>query len=1390
VNADTPPSTPADTTPADLPPAPDLLPPPDAPPLAPAQPLTWPAWFRPFDLALAGLAVLLAFLLGSFVARNPDLWRHLAAGRLITQFQYPVGGDPFTFTAESRPWVNAHWLGEVLLYILHSVDSTGAVAVGAKAIAFAAAIGMLFLLKKPGAPLWPWAAAAAAGAVAAGAFTHLRPQVFALPIMAGFMAIVYTADWAKGHKWRVPGLLGGLTLLWANVDTFAFLAPLMLGLILAGDWLDARIFHGKPVVESGDDPFRASPPRDALFRALLVCAAAVLLNPTFLGGLIRNPGEALAQLVPFELDFATAETLKEDKDLYRYTYSVFHLPEQTLPGKEDSTSDPGYLGNTILGNNPSGVFVLILWVAGGLVGALTFLRGPGQRHGRLSHLLVWGVVTLLAAVFHARFVPYAVLVGVPFLAAHLNGFGRWLPSLDKLSESLARVVLIGCRAGRVLTLVGLLALGVAAIPGWLHPWDGTTSSRRYVWWGITPDEGLKRAGETFAGWHADPARVEVLSLVRGLNTHPDLGDYLAYHAPGVKSYVTSRYRLHREELPDLVGVRQKVFLPWEAYFQGLIAAQQDLSKLQGSDNAELQKEAQARFDKVKPPVETGWLVPLADKHNIGYVSVAQAGTKTFQQSLLNVRSGFGVRPDELPLYGAPWHLDGRLMVVGRTRSLTEDEFRQVNRPGMTDVERAAAQQMTDDIRGFARNRVMTWDVAREVFGPRPTPPAPPEMTRGVAPQQGWENELLFLHPPPRPVGLDDADAYAGYIDQLIERRTLRELQARNNWQVRSTVAFRTWQEGLAKIGGVALLPLTLQQSNGMTFGPIPPSPAAPTIEPPSEQDVALPFLAARAARSGLIVDPFAANGYVSLAAAFNKPSMPSTDVPADLFGVSPLPPLGPIESQVQIITALRRAIARLPEPGSETSEYTSDALRSRVQLARSFLLVGWPQQVTAYRRVSAKELAPIRLAPVRVGYVDSARSTLRDLLLVAEKLSGDQLADVAEGLVPLWEVALQLCLADFWQDFPRFANSNQVPDEWWNKIDSWAKTGNALPLLALLVEADYLKKDDWTGWQDKFRQDAAVGKVDAGVVKDRLKRLYDVLDRLVGRRMGRWPKATDMPSEAFSGYVQSGLFETALKVVEVKKGDSKVSVRASSGDALRLMIWVGRAEDAQGYLTEEVKDLESKTDIAVDARSLERAKLRMVEYDLAKLNGDYAKAETLLTELHSTPMGPPPPLVLGAPLVDQNTLPPMTTLLFPELWRPTAFPPLTQADLVLFGQLMDMRLPPVSEGLALTGSGVMMWAVVKRDELHRRLMYQAVTHYQRGVFALLGGDPVRAREQFEKAADPQGVNQFLPAPAANASADLKNALPVQRLGPPSQVSAAFGQLLPIYLKLLTKYDAK
>src|SRR5947209_8059164 len=77
-----------------------------------ATPLPRPGWRM-----AAFFVAAFAFLLASFPARNSDIWRHLAAGRQVTQGGFRVGPDSFDPTA---PRSGSTWLYDLLSYLVYS----------------------------------------------------------------------------------------------------------------------------------------------------------------------------------------------------------------------------------------------------------------------------------------------------------------------------------------------------------------------------------------------------------------------------------------------------------------------------------------------------------------------------------------------------------------------------------------------------------------------------------------------------------------------------------------------------------------------------------------------------------------------------------------------------------------------------------------------------------------------------------------------------------------------------------------------------------------------------------------------------------------------------------------------------------------------------------------------------------------------------------------------------------------------------------------------------------------------------------------------------------------------------------------------------------------------
>ena len=219
--------------------------------------------------------------------RNSDLWLQLANGRNLVEGKYTPGADPFSFTGADRAWADTSWLNDLSQYALYSADPTGAALVAVKAVAFAAAFGLLFLLRRTGQALWPWAVLVALGVLSSAPTASVRPIVWSMFFLSATLLILYRWPWQPG-TWRQPLVLAGLFALWANVDSWFLLGPLTVALVLIGETLHPLLTRERG--PQADDPFPPAPPTGLLGRALLPGAVACLLNPMVLAALAKDPG--------------------------------------------------------------------------------------------------------------------------------------------------------------------------------------------------------------------------------------------------------------------------------------------------------------------------------------------------------------------------------------------------------------------------------------------------------------------------------------------------------------------------------------------------------------------------------------------------------------------------------------------------------------------------------------------------------------------------------------------------------------------------------------------------------------------------------------------------------------------------------------------------------------------------------------------------------------------------------------------------------------------------------------------------------------------------------------------------------------------------------------------
>jgi tetratricopeptide (TPR) repeat protein len=396
------------------------------------------------DAALALLVAALAFLLACTPARNSDVWLHLASGRLLAQGQFPGGTDPFSSTTADVRWVNHGWLADGLFHLLFTLGG-GKALVLARAGLAAALAGLFFCFRPRGARAGSTALAAAVSVVALGPWLRLQSDLLSLLGVALTLYLLERPGWRAADA---PGwadrrwLLLPLFALWANLDGWFFLGPVLVGLYALG------------AAPSGWRAFRG------LALLALLGLAACLLNPfgyRVLGW-------------PASLGLSHAEQVL--------------MGDPAGGGLVVSPFAPRFLASPLAAC--PGVWAYYLLLAAGP--ASFVLCGRAAHPGRL---LAWAALAGLS-LYQARAVGFFAVAAGALTALNLR---QWAATAGVSAAHIEAE-----NAGRrVAVFVGLLLL-VLAYPGWLQP---TPYQPRG--WAVEPDDSLVRLARRLTAWHAGHA---------------------------------------------------------------------------------------------------------------------------------------------------------------------------------------------------------------------------------------------------------------------------------------------------------------------------------------------------------------------------------------------------------------------------------------------------------------------------------------------------------------------------------------------------------------------------------------------------------------------------------------------------------------------------------------------------------------------------------------------------------------------------------------------------------------------------------------------------------------------------------------------------------------------
>ncbi|MDO8555226.1 MAG: hypothetical protein Q7R75_01520 [bacterium] len=178
-----------------------------------------------------------SFLIHPLFAINQDLARHFKISQVILDTGSVPKSNLFSYTNPDFQFVNTHWLGGVIFYLLSKIIGLKGLVIFTAGILLIS-FGIIFLLsyKKSQDNFW---LALWAGLWVVGIFierTDARPEIFSYLFFAIFLLVLHYS--ISRPKWLL--LLPILEVIWVNTHIYFFLGPVIFSFFLLEKIIEKR----------------------------------------------------------------------------------------------------------------------------------------------------------------------------------------------------------------------------------------------------------------------------------------------------------------------------------------------------------------------------------------------------------------------------------------------------------------------------------------------------------------------------------------------------------------------------------------------------------------------------------------------------------------------------------------------------------------------------------------------------------------------------------------------------------------------------------------------------------------------------------------------------------------------------------------------------------------------------------------------------------------------------------------------------------------------------------------------------------------------------------------------------------------------------------------------
>lgn len=196
---------------------------------------------------------------------NQDIGRHLKTGQIIWQTREVPKINLFSFTEPNHPFINHHWLSEVIFYLLSLfVGLKGLIVL--KVVLITTAFGIILFFLLPLTKFWTLSLSMILGLLVFVERTDVRPEIFSYLFLAIFLVLLLRAKYKNDYRWF--WVLPIIQIFWTNVHIYFALGPGLLFLF----FID-RLIHE-----------RDKKNLKKIGAILIITVLATLLNPNFIKG--------------------------------------------------------------------------------------------------------------------------------------------------------------------------------------------------------------------------------------------------------------------------------------------------------------------------------------------------------------------------------------------------------------------------------------------------------------------------------------------------------------------------------------------------------------------------------------------------------------------------------------------------------------------------------------------------------------------------------------------------------------------------------------------------------------------------------------------------------------------------------------------------------------------------------------------------------------------------------------------------------------------------------------------------------------------------------------------------------------------------------------------------